>query len=88
MRWTVRWEREARDALRDIARRDAALARRIRTRIATYASTGAGDVKKLRGNREQWRLRVGDWRVVFTFDPPGAITVLDVVLRRDAYRGR
>ena len=86
MSWTVRWEQEAQDALRDIARRDPGLARRIRQRVAAYAEMRQGDVKKLRGPREQWRLRVGDWRVIYTLDPPGFLTVLTVVPRRDAYR--
>lgn len=73
--------------MREITRRDAALARRIRRRVASYAATAQGDVKKLQGARDQWRLRVGDWRVIYIFDPPGTITILAVVLRRDAYRG-
>jgi mRNA-degrading endonuclease RelE of RelBE toxin-antitoxin system len=84
--WAVRWEQAAQDTLRGLARRDAALARRIRQRVAAYAASSQGDVKKLRGSRDQWRLRVGDWRVIYVYDPPGFITVIDVVLRRDAYR--
>ena len=48
--------------------------------------TAYGDVQKLTGTTNEWRLRVGDWRVIFAFDPPGSITVLAVALRRDAYR--
>lgn len=86
MSLAVRWDPDARDVLRELARRNARLAQQIRRRVLSYAETSRGDVKKLRGAREQWRLRVGNWRVIFTFDPPGFMTVLAVVPRRDAYR--
>jgi mRNA-degrading endonuclease RelE of RelBE toxin-antitoxin system len=54
--------------------------------VAEFAQHGQGDVKKLSGAGEHWRLRVGEWRVIFVFDPPGSITVLAVSNRRDAYR--
>lgn len=44
----------------------------------------AGDVRRL--NAAQWRLRVGDWRVRFTFDDERrAIVVLRVLPRGRAY---
>jgi mRNA interferase RelE/StbE len=82
----VRWDRAAEDALRALARRNPATARRIGAAGDRYAETGSGDVRKLRGSADEWRLRVGDWRVIFTFDPPGTITVLTVAPRRDVYR--
>jgi mRNA-degrading endonuclease RelE of RelBE toxin-antitoxin system len=54
--------------------------------VAAFAQSGQGDVKKLAGTGEHWRLRVGEWRVIFVFDPPGSITVLAVSNRRDAYQ--
>jgi mRNA interferase RelE/StbE len=84
--WTVRWDPDARATLRDLARRDPNQARRIRQRMAAFAASTQGDVKKLRGPGDRWRLRVGDWRVIFTFGPPGTITVLTVAPRREAYR--
>lgn len=41
---------------------------RLRVELLSFAATGKGDVKKLRGVRggiDLYRLRVGDWRVVF-----------------------
>jgi mRNA interferase RelE/StbE len=43
-------------------------------KLVRYAKTGAGDVKSLSG-REGARLRVGDWRVIFTEDPTTIIVV-------------
>jgi mRNA-degrading endonuclease RelE of RelBE toxin-antitoxin system len=54
--------------------------------VTAYANTSQGDVRKLHGAGNRWRLRVGDWRIIFVFAPPGSITVLTVTLRRDAYR--
>jgi mRNA-degrading endonuclease RelE of RelBE toxin-antitoxin system len=84
--WQVIWRRQASDVVDRLARRDPALARRILQRAAEFAQHGQGDVKKLSGAGEHWRLRVGEWRVIFVFDPPGSITVLAVSNRRDAYR--
>ena len=45
---------------------------------------GVANVKRLRG-RPFWRLRVGDWRIIF--DDDGVIlTVLTVGHRREIYR--
>jgi mRNA-degrading endonuclease RelE of RelBE toxin-antitoxin system len=35
--------------------------------IKRHADTEAGDVKRLKGRRDVWRLRVGDWRVFMTY---------------------
>ena len=86
MSWSVIWDPRAADALDDLARHDQSMARRIRQRVADFAQSGQGDVRKLEGRADTWRLRVGNWRVIFTFDPPGSITVLAVSNRRDAYR--
>jgi mRNA interferase RelE/StbE len=37
---------------------------RIDGRLMEFAATGHGDVKRLKG-RDESRLRVGDWRVIF-----------------------
>ncbi len=47
-----------------------------------------GDMRKLRGRDDEWRLRVGDWRVRFRFDSQsGNVVVLRVLPRGRAYRG-
>jgi mRNA interferase RelE/StbE len=72
---------------RDLARLGRALADRIMAAIDRYAETGHGDVKELQGRTDQWRLRVGDWRVIFTLDHGNLLViVLRVVPRGNAYR--
>jgi mRNA interferase RelE/StbE len=56
---------------------------RIEGRLTEFASSGAGNVKRLRG-REGSRLRVGDWRVIFN-EEGDAIVVLAVGHRREIY---
>ncbi len=49
--------------------------------------TTAFDVKALQGHDARWRLRVGDYRVVYTVeDGQLVVWVLAVANRRDVYR--
>jgi mRNA interferase RelE/StbE len=57
--------------------------RRIDGRLTELATSGKGDVKRLKG-REGSRLRVGDWRVIF-YEESGAIVVVAVGHRREIY---
>lgn len=42
---------------------------------------------KLAGNEGAWRVRVGDWRVIYDIDDASrVVTVLRVKHRRDGYR--
>lgn len=56
----------------------------IMAKLDRYAETGAGDVKALKG-RDEFRLRVGDYRVLF-FETEIAIQVVGLGHRRDIYR--
>jgi len=56
---------------------------RIDDRLAQYATTGHGDVKKLKG-RSGMRLRIGDWRVIF-YEESGTIIIAAVGHRREIY---
>ena len=62
-------------------------AQAIRARIAAYAQnpTAPSNVKKLKGKKNDYRLRHGDWRAVFTVQL-GVMTVLAVKHRREIYR--
>jgi mRNA interferase RelE/StbE len=57
--------------------------RRIDGRLTEFATSGKGDVKRLKG-REGSRLRVGDWRVIF-YEESGAIVIVAVGHRREIY---
>ena len=81
------WRRRALADLGEIARRDASTAGRIRDATILYAEHGAGDMRKLSGTGNTYRLRVGDWRVLFALEDSGHVmVVLRVLNRRDAYR--
>lgn len=88
MNWDVRWTEDATAELQRLDRRDPKLVDRIRRRVNLFAQTGAGDVRKLTGRQDEWRLRVGAWRVIFTFDrDTHTLIVLLVDRRKDVYRG-
>jgi mRNA interferase RelE/StbE len=82
----VEW---ADDSERDLRRLDRRTRERIRQAVYRLATDGYGDVKKLQGRPGEWRLRVGDWRVLFTFEEdrdPVTLLVLRVLPRGRAYR--
>ena len=70
-------------ATREWMKLSADIRRRIDQRLTEFASTGHGDVKRLKG-RDGSRLRVGDWRVIF-YEDQDAITVAAVGHRREIY---
>jgi mRNA interferase RelE/StbE len=45
----------------------------------------SGDIKKLKGSRNQYRLRVGNYRVLFELEAD-TITVYDLGHRKDIYK--
>ena len=74
---------------RDLRRLTSQERERIRRAVYRLAETGHGDVKRLVGRAREWRLRVGDWRVLFTnTDAPDddALLILRVLPRSRAYR--
>lgn len=70
----------------DVRRIDRTHAMRILTALHRFAETGEGDVKKLQGDSEELRLRVGDYRVRFTEEPQGTLIIHSVRHRSEAYR--
>ena len=56
---------------------------RVESRIEVYALTGHGDVKAMKG-RPVLRLRVGDYRVIFTEDMQ-IIDIINIGHRREIY---
>lgn len=57
----------------------------IFTALHRLAEAGEGDVKRLKEETEELRLRVGDYRVRFT-EKPEAFHILRVLHRKEAYR--
>jgi mRNA interferase RelE/StbE len=74
-------------ARRDLQRLDPPVQRRIIDALDRLTGDSpAGDVVKLTGLEDEWRLRVGGWRVRFQRDSSGVIHVLRVLPRGRAYR--
>jgi mRNA interferase RelE/StbE len=74
------------DARADVRRIDRITAMRIFTAIQRFAETGEGDVKQLKGEPGELRLRVGDYRVRFTNEADHTIRIHAVLHRKEAYR--
>jgi mRNA interferase RelE/StbE len=72
-------------ARRDLKRLDPPVQRRILDALDSFVLTPrSGDIRKL--NAVQWRLRIGTWRVRFSFDDERqTIVVLRVLPRGRAY---
>ncbi len=69
---------------RQLSRMAPDAAERIEAKIERYAETGEGDVKAMKGS-PTLRLRVGDYRVIFTEDYE-VLDVLDVGHRSGVYQ--
>ena len=46
-----------------------------------------GDVVALQGQHRLYRLRVGDWRIVFSYPEPDSILVERIAPRGEIYKG-
>jgi len=68
------------------------MADRVRGTVNRLCATGEGDVRKIVGTDDQYRLRVGDYRIRFINEPATEAeetdrpVVLRVLHRREAYR--
>jgi mRNA interferase RelE/StbE len=69
----------------DVRRLDVPTALRLFAALHRFAETGVGDVRKLQGDTEELRLRVGDYRVRF-LETSDVIHVKRVLHRSEAYR--
>jgi mRNA interferase RelE/StbE len=78
---TVSYTRTAIKALKTVPGKDR---NAIMAKMDRYAADGTGDVKALKGS-DLFRLRHGDWRVVFEQDGT-VLAVLNIGNRREIYR--
>ena len=87
MRWSVEWRRRA---LADLAALEPRTRRRVVDSIERMAADRRrDDLKKLQGRNDEWRMRVGDWRVRLNLNySDNILTVLRVRHRREVYRER
>ena len=84
MIWKIEWGAPAANDMRHL---DHQVAQRVRNALIRFAETGHGDMKRLRGPHEEWRLRVGSWRVRLTLHrSTETMEILRVLPRGSAYR--
>ena len=78
----------ARSARKELGKLPASVGQRILVRIeALMKVPRPSGAVRLQGNRSLWRIRIGDFRVIYTIDDPARmIDITAVRNRRDAYR--
>lgn len=82
--WSVVWSRRSQHDLRQVQRQ---VAGRVIAAVERHAETGLGDIAKLDGPGNAYRLRVGEWRVRLRYDDDAhAIEIISVLPRGRAYR--
>jgi len=70
-------------ALKDVGRLDRHTRERIVTAVERLAESRRGDIRRLQGTRDEiFRLRVGDWRLLFSEERDTATLVVRRVLPR------
>ncbi len=76
-------------ALKQLEELDEQARRRILEALVTlrdYGFTRRLDIRKLRGYRNHYRLRVGRYRVLFELERPNRIIVYAILPRKKAYK--
>lgn len=81
MKYSLRFESRA---VKDLRRLDKQLSKRIVDRIEFMAEDLRGDVKKLTNHSPQYRLRIGDYRILFDIEDK-TIVVQRIRNRREVY---
>lgn len=83
MRYAVELKPRARKDLRRLSKADAA---RVIEAMERLEDDLAGDVKRLTAFAPEYRLRVGDYRVLFGIEQTNHVVVYRVRHRRESYR--
>lgn len=83
--YAIEWAPQARKQVDGL---DTPLARRVARAVAALATNPRPPgCTKLAGGTNEWRIRVGDWRVVYgILDQRLVVLVLRVAHRREVYR--
>ena len=80
----VEW---AKRAIKKISLVDQTTRTKILSAIDDLAEKNRGDTRRLEGNPGTYRLRVGGWRVIFSYLNDGTILIQRVGSRGDVYKG-
>ena len=74
----------SKQAAKTLERMDAATKQRIR---AGVNGIPAGDIVKMQGHTELYRLRIGGWRIVFSYVEANKVIVNKIAPRGQVYKG-
>ncbi|GHV23707.1 hypothetical protein AGMMS49959_17630 [Planctomycetales bacterium] len=74
----------SKQAVKTLARLDAPTKQRLEQGITGIPQ---GDIKPLSGVAGTYRLRVGDWRILFSYPAAGTALVEKIAPRGDVYKG-
>ena len=85
MKYSVELKPQAYKDLERLQKYDAA---RIFDALRTLANGLKGDVKRLTNFTPEYRLRVGNFRVLFEIETGKRIVIYRIIHRRDAYKKR
>lgn len=56
------------------------------TMLRDYGFSGRLDIKKLKGYKNHYRLKVGKYRILFELEKPRKIIVYAIIPRKQAYK--
>lgn len=77
----------AKQALKALSRLDRPTQNRILAAIDDLAELSKGDVRRLEGTTEEaFRLRVGGWRIIFSYPDDSTLLIHRVRPRGDVYK--
>jgi len=74
----------SKQAAKAISRMDTVTKRRIRKGIDDIPD---GDIRPLKGSEDTFRLRIGDWRVLFSYPDVDKVLVEKISPRGEVYKG-
>ena len=74
----------AKRAIKTLNQLDKTVKQRIREGINDIPS---GNIKKLQGHKDLLRLRIGDWRIIFSYPDSNTVLIERISPRGEAYRG-
>lgn len=83
-RYAVELKPSARKELESLP--DTALARVVRRLESLGHDPRPAGCRKLKGYKDQWRVRIGDWRVIYIIDDTArVVSVTRIAHRREVY---
>ena len=74
----------SKQAAKDLSKISSPFKKNIKEAIEKHPS---GDVKKLQGHAMLYRLRVGDWRIVFSYQCTDTVLIESIGPRGQIYKG-